>query len=69
MSAPHPHFDIFQDKRGEWRWRLRARNGRIIADSGEGYASKRNAHRAVATTLDAVVEAIAGGDAVREVKA
>jgi uncharacterized protein YegP (UPF0339 family) len=31
---------------GAWYWRLVARNGRVIADSGEGYASKFNAKRA-----------------------
>ena len=29
--------EIYRDRRGEWRWRLRASNGRIVADSGEGY--------------------------------
>lgn len=67
MSAPHPHFDIYQDKGGDWRWRLRARNGRIVADSAEGYASKRNAYRAVSTTLDTMHEASASDNAVREV--
>ena len=28
---------FFKDKKGEWRWNLRARNNRIIADSGQGY--------------------------------
>ena len=41
------HFEIYPDKTGLWRWRLKARNGRIIADGGEGYASKRNTQRAV----------------------
>jgi len=27
----------YQDAKGEWRWRLKASNGRIVADSGEGY--------------------------------
>lgn len=40
-------FHIYQDVKGEWRWRLKARNGRVVADSGEGYARKRNARRAV----------------------
>ena len=39
--------EIYPDKKGEWRWRLVARNGRIIADSGEGYVSKANAKRAM----------------------
>lgn len=30
-------FETYIDARGEWRWRLRASNGKIIADSGEGY--------------------------------
>ena len=30
-------FQVFMDKRGEWRWRLRADNNEIIATSGEGY--------------------------------
>ena len=29
----------FKDKKGEWRWHIKARNGRIIACSGEGYKS------------------------------
>ena len=35
-------FQIYQDRKGEYRWRLRARNGEIIADSNEGYSSKGN---------------------------
>jgi len=33
-------FQVYCDKKHEWRWRFRARNGRIIADSGEGYCRK-----------------------------
>jgi uncharacterized protein YegP (UPF0339 family) len=32
-------FEIYKDKRGEFRWRLRADNNQVIA-SGEGYSSK-----------------------------
>jgi hypothetical protein len=31
----------------EWRWRLRAKNGKIIADGGEGYSSKAKVRRAI----------------------
>ena len=31
----------FKDSRGEWRWHLKATNGRIIADSGEGCKSEQ----------------------------
>jgi hypothetical protein len=32
---------IYRDQAHEWRWRLRLGNGRIIADSGEGYKSRK----------------------------
>ena len=32
----HPKFEIYQDKAGEYRFRLKATNGQIIA-TGEGY--------------------------------
>jgi len=34
-------FEIYLDKKKEWRWRLRHDNGRIIADGAEGYSSKQ----------------------------
>lgn len=30
-------YHVFKDAAGEWRWHLRASNGRIVADSGQGY--------------------------------
>lgn len=44
MSAT---FELYEDTAGEWRWRLRHRNGNVIADSGEGYASKSGAEGAI----------------------
>jgi len=37
MAAAAPQIEIFRDKAGEWRWRLRAVNGKVIGTSGEGY--------------------------------
>ena len=37
-----PRFEVYADKAGEWRWKLRASNARIIADSSEGYKNKRD---------------------------
>ena len=34
-------FHIYKDDKGEWRWRLKATNGKILADSGEGYSTKQ----------------------------
>jgi len=33
-------FQVYKDKIGQYRWRLIATNGRVIADSGEGYVNK-----------------------------
>lgn len=37
-----PQFEVYEDKAEEWRWRFRASNGKIIADSGEGYKNKQD---------------------------
>jgi hypothetical protein len=34
-------FEVYKDKAGEYRWRLRTTNSQVIATSGEGYSSKR----------------------------
>jgi uncharacterized protein YegP (UPF0339 family) len=34
-----PKFEVYQDAADEWRWRLIAANGQIVATSGEGYSS------------------------------
>ena len=35
----HPKFEVYQDKAGEYRFRLKAKNGQIVAVS-EGYKAK-----------------------------
>ena len=40
-------FELYRDRAGEYRWRLRHQNGNIIADSGEGYSSRANAENGV----------------------
>lgn len=53
-----PVIDIYRDASGEWRWRLRATNGRVIADSGEGYRDRRGVMRAVEALRRAVPMAV-----------
>lgn len=38
-------FHLYQDAGRNWRWRLIAGNGQIIAVSGESFYSRENAHR------------------------
>ncbi len=34
---------LYKDDAGEWRWRRKSENGRIIATSGEGYKNYQDA--------------------------
>lgn len=41
-------FEIYKDKKGEFRWRLQASGShKIIADSGEGYVHKHDCEHGV----------------------
>lgn len=45
-TVTNPKFEIFRDKAGEYRFRLRARNGEIILSS-EGYTARSSCERGV----------------------
>ncbi len=45
-TVTNPKFELYTDKRGEYRFRLKARNGEIIATS-EGYASKASCENGI----------------------
>jgi uncharacterized protein YegP (UPF0339 family) len=40
-------FDVYRDEGGNWRWRFVVANGQTVATSGESFASKGNAKRAI----------------------
>jgi len=40
-------FQRYKDRAGEYRWRLKATNGEIIADSGEGYVNASDCDHAI----------------------
>ncbi len=44
----HPKYELYQDKKGEFRFRLKARNGEIIA-TGEGYKAKKSCLNGIAS--------------------
>ena len=45
-TEKNPKFEVYTDKKGEFRFRLKASNGEIIA-TGEGYATKANCLKGV----------------------
>ena len=52
----HPKFEIYKDKAGEFRFRLKARNGEIIAVS-EGYKAKASCQNGVESVRKNVADA------------
>ena len=54
-------FEKYRDRARKWRWRLRAANGKVIADSGEGYETESgcdNGIRLVKSAADAPVSTV-----------
>jgi len=58
LRADPTAYEVYQDSADEWRWRLIHKNGRILADGGEGYDSRSGARDAV----DRVRTALESGD-------
>ena len=52
----HPKFEVYKDKRGEIRFRLKATNGQIIA-TGEGYKAMAGCKNGIASIKKNVVDA------------
>lgn len=50
---------VYRDAAGEWRWRARDTNGRVVAESGEGYLSKSYALEAAGSLFpEAAIEVV-----------
>ncbi len=56
-SVTNPKFEVYTDKAGEFRFRLKARNGEIIASS-EGYKAKRSCLNGVDSVVENAPEAL-----------
>ncbi len=46
VAVKHPKFEMYQDKAGEYRFRLKAKNGEVIATS-EGYTTKASCENGI----------------------
>jgi len=57
LSAPKFKVQIYEDKKGEYRWRLVASNGRIICVASEGYKTKRGVVNALNLTRKKIIDA------------
>ena len=45
-------FHVYKDSAGDYRWRLKAKNGQIVADSGEGYTTLSACKYGIELVLD-----------------
>lgn len=43
MAGEKDKLEVYQDKRGEWRWRRFATNGKIVGAASEGYKARKDA--------------------------
>ncbi len=50
-----PMFEVYESK-SKWYWRFVARNGRVMADGGQGYHNKGNAQKAVKRLIEDVAQ-------------
>ena len=48
-TLTNPKFEIYLDKQGKFRYRLRANNGNLICISEEGYATKASCKAGIAS--------------------
>ena len=55
-KVKHPKFEIYQDNSGEFRFRLKATNGEIIATS-EGYKAKAGCKNGIESVVKNAAEA------------
>jgi len=53
-KARKSFFEFFTDADGHYRWRFKAKNNKIVADSGEGYTTKQNLKKGLAALSDAI---------------
>ena len=53
-----PQFEMYKDTANEYRWRLRAPNGQIIAVSGEGYEQKQGCENGIKSIRENIPEVI-----------
>ena len=55
-TLTHPKYEVYQDKAGEFRFRLKATNGQVIAVS-EGYVAKNSCENGIASVKKNAVDA------------
>ena len=50
-------FEIYKDKAGEYRWRLKAANGAVIGTGGQGYKAKADCKHGIEVIMKGAAKA------------
>ena len=50
-------FEVYKDRGGEYRWRLRSQNKQILATAGESYKAKRDCLNSIESVRKAAADA------------
>ncbi len=45
MAAKKDQIEVYQDKRGEWRWRMTGPDGKVVGAACEGYSDKADCEK------------------------
>jgi uncharacterized protein YegP (UPF0339 family) len=68
LQTSQSRFELYEDRSEQWRWRLRHRNGNVIANGGEGYTRRHNAQNGIQAVrrdaLGATVMLVEAADAL-----
>jgi uncharacterized protein len=57
IAATGLTFEVYADAKREYRWRLKAGNGQVIATSGQGYKAKADCLHAIEVIRKGAAEA------------
>jgi len=55
-------FEIYKDVKGDFRWRFQANNGKILAESSQGYINRANCEHGIILIKQEVGNATIGDD-------
>ena len=54
MTAPTKRFEIYEDTYGNYRWKIKGNNGKVIGMSAGGYFSRQGARTNARAVRDAL---------------
>jgi uncharacterized protein YegP (UPF0339 family) len=54
MTAPTERFTIYEDTYGNYRWRVKGNNGRVIGESAQAFFSRQGAKTNARAVRDAL---------------